>query len=329
MFKSARIKLTLWYLGIIMAISFSFSVVIYRISSNEIDRFARLQQTRIERRLPISSNTLLEPELVEEVKKRLIINLAIIDITIAVVSSLMSYFLAGITLKPIKEMMDQESRFISDASHELRTPLTSLKTAMEVYLRSKNQSAKETKTLIKESIEEIDKLQSLSTSLLELAHNEKPLVNGFKKLSLKEVISSSIHKVDPIAKKKQIKIISAVENLKLKGDEDRIVELFVILLDNSIKYSPEKSKITINAKRDDGHIIATVKDQGIGIDKKDLPHIFDRFYRTDNARSKVGKGGFGLGLSIAQKIVASHNGQISVDSKPNKGTVFTIKLPVS
>ncbi len=312
-----------------MVICFSFSVVIFRISSNELDRFSRLQQIRIERRQPVPASTILEPDLVEEVKRRLIINLAIIDITIAIVSSLMSYFLAGITLRPIKEMMDKESRFISDASHELRTPLTSLKTAMEVYLRSKKQSEKETKTLIKENIEEIDKLQSLSTSLLELAHSDKPLTNGFKKLSLKEIINSSTKKIEPLAKKKQIKIKSNVQNLKLTGNEDRIVELFVILLDNAVKYSPNKTSISIEAKRDDGHVIVIVKDQGIGIDKKDLPYIFDRFYRTDSARSKEGKGGFGLGLSIAEKIVASHRGQIKVESKPGNGSKFEVILPIS
>src|SRR3989338_581858 len=150
MFQSARIKLTGWYLLIIMFISIAFSVVIYHQLTQEISRFEQAQRFRFEKNLrdfdlptPPNPNMramkiLIEnPELIEEIKERVAITLVIINGGILILAGGLSYFLAGKTLSPIKNMMDEQNRFISDASHELKTPLTSLKTAMEVFLRGK------------------------------------------------------------------------------------------------------------------------------------------------------------------------------------------------
>jgi two-component system phosphate regulon sensor histidine kinase PhoR len=99
-------------------------------------------------------------------------------------------------------------------------------------------------------------------------------------------------------------------------------------LDNAIKYSPEKAKVIISAGKSDGNVLISIRDKGPGIDKKDLPHIFDRFYRADSTRSKEKASGYGLGLSIAKQIAEMHHGSISVESAAKKGTSFTVKLPV-
>src|SRR3990167_11408943 len=182
MFHSARIKLTGWYLLIIMFISLAFSLVIYSMITREINHFEQAQRFRFEKKLrdfdlpvPPGSNIramkiLIEnPELIEEIKERVAMTLVIINGGILLLAGGLSYFLAGKTLKPIKNMMDEQNRFISDASHELKTPLTSLKTAMEVFLRGKEKNVKDSETIIRESIIEVDKLQSLSESLLQLA----------------------------------------------------------------------------------------------------------------------------------------------------------------
>jgi signal transduction histidine kinase len=140
MFHSARIKLTAWYFLIIMLISVSFSVGIYRVTTVELNRIERMQRLRVERedRLLMPSNEvtprppILDPELIAETKNRFKIILFLINLGILAVSTGGGYFLAGRTLRPIKEMLDEQSRFITDASHELRTPLTSLKTEIEV-----------------------------------------------------------------------------------------------------------------------------------------------------------------------------------------------------
>src|SRR3989344_3853916 len=128
MFKSARLTLTAWYLAIIMVISIAFSLMIYRVLLIEVIRFERAQRVRIERRMQFFNSPIpVSLELIEEIKQRLIFRLFMVNIGIMVISGGLGYFLAGRTLKPIKEMVDEQNRFISDASHELRTPLTSLK----------------------------------------------------------------------------------------------------------------------------------------------------------------------------------------------------------
>jgi signal transduction histidine kinase len=332
MFNSARFKLTAWYLLIIMVISISFSAVIFRASSSEVERFDRIQRSRIVIRFGFPTVPIQDPSLVLETERRIIGSLVLINIGILAVSGITGYFLAGITLAPIKEMIDEQNRFISDASHEIGTPLTSLKTAFEVFLREKKPNLEEAKVLVKESVDEVNKLQALSTSLLQLAQSEIP--NGDKKfevVSIKDIAKESIKQVNPIAKQKGIIINEKIENGKLKGNKYSLIDLVVILLENAIKYSPENSKIEIISKTHKDHIKITVTDKGIGIPKIDQPHIFDRFYRADLARSKKLSekkvGGYGLGLSIAKKIVDNHKGTISVKSELEKGSTFIIVLP--
>lgn len=341
MFGKARLKLTAWYLLIIMLVSIGFSAVIYKVLTRELDRFSHLQRLRIERRLsgegltPFESrfrNTppriFADPELVEDTKRRLIFFLAIVNGGILVVSGGLGFLLAGKTLKPIKDMVDEQNQFISDASHELKTPLTSLKSAMEVHLRDKDLNLADAKNLIRENIEEVNKLQSLSEGLLRLASYQKPNNQvRFEIVSLGSIIKRSIQKVKPQAIKKKITIKDKSHNFEFEADQYAVSDLLVILLDNAIKYSPKGTTVTITSRKTDGSIFISISDQGVGISKKDLPHIFDRFWRADQARSKDGASGFGLGLSIAKKIVESHHGDITVESVLGKGSTFTVRLP--
>jgi signal transduction histidine kinase len=324
-----------------MIISISFSLVIYEVLTNELERFAQIQRTRIERRLndfnspppelrqQFQAIPKFDPELVKETKERLVLALIFINFGIIVISGVVGYFLAGKTLKPIQEMVDEQNRFISDASHELRTPLTSLKTAMEVSLRDKNFSVQNAKTLIIESIGEVNQLQALSEHLLQLAQYQKSNNHTiFKTVFLADLVEKSIAKVTPIAKKKQITIINKTRDAKLYGSKYGLIDLLVILLDNAVKYSNKKSFVEIASQKTAKSVSISIQDKGIGIHEKDIPHIFDRFYRADSARSKNQASGYGLGLSIAKKIIDVHNGFIYVKSKINKGTTFTVQLPL-
>ena len=174
MFQKTRIKLTAWYLLIIMLISVFFSFVIYKVLTHEFERFAQRQKFRIEQRFqnPPPPFPVPDPDLIKEVKQRLLLSLTGINLIILVLSGGLGYFLAGKTLKPIKDMVDEQNRFISDASHELRTPLTALKTSMEVGLRNKKLALNEAKLIISENLNEINRLQLMSEKLLELARNQ-------------------------------------------------------------------------------------------------------------------------------------------------------------
>ena len=330
MFKKARLKLTAWYLFIIMAVSISFSLIIYRVLLLEVLRFERAQRFRIERRInlfeaPIPAN----PELIEEVKQRIIFRLFILNAGIFILSGGAGYFLAGKTLSPIQEMVDEQNRFITDASHEFRTPLTSLKSAMEVHLRDKKLTLLAAKKLVSENLKDVDKLQRLSDSLLQLAqyqHSDQKVIFG--KIDINRIITAALSKIKYSADKKQIKLKYQGQSIIVTGDKEKLTDLLIILLDNAVKYSHPRQTVTVDARKTDGSLLLSVKDDGIGIDKKDLPFIFDRFYRTDNSRTKKSTDGYGLGLSIAKKIAELHKAEISVDSQLNSGTTFILNLPL-
>ena len=335
MFKKARLKLTAWYLLILMTISISFSVVIYQGATAEIQRALSFQRFRIENpeqefifpRPP--RRIIIDPEVLEESKKRIIDRLILINAIILISSGTAGYFLAGRTLLPISEMVDEQNRFISDASHELRTPLTGLITATEVSLRDKKLTLIQSRKVLSENLEELNNLKKLSDNLLELAYFQKP--NGkipLENVNLFEVLSEAVKKVQPLAKQKEINLIAPQKStILIRASFDKLLRLAVILLDNAIKYSPDNSQVEITLKKQKQSAVLLVKDYGLGIDPKNLPHIFDRFYRVEQSRNKK-TDGYGLGLAIAKKIVESHNGNISVESGLNKGSTFTVQFPL-
>ncbi len=330
MFKKARLKLTAWYLLIIMLISISFSVVIYHALSFEFNRILRMEKLREEGILALPRRGIRtmtpSPEVVKEARNRLVGILGLVNLGILFFSGAAGYFLAGKTLKPIKEMVDEQTRFITDASHELRTPLTSLKTEIEVNLRDNKLNLNQAKKILESNLEEVNNLQYLSDHLIKLTQFKKGGNINFEEVSLEEIISQAQKKVSVLAKKKNIIIKSKVSSQDIWGDKQSLVELFVILLDNSIKYSDKGKQVFISSEQDSKQVIVDIKDQGIGIGKQELPHLFDRFYRVDSSRNKGKISGYGLGLSIAKQIIDKHMGSIRVTSEVNKGTTFSIAL---
>lgn len=335
MFHSARIKLTAWYLFIIMLVSIFFSVGIYAEANREFIRFARYQQIQIEQErddiiLPSGPVriTVFDPNEIAQARARIILTLLGINLGILGLAGFFGYFLAGRTLKPISDMVEEQNRFITDASHELRTPLTALKTSTEVYLRSKNFNEGKTKEFLSLNLAEINHLQELTDDLMRLSLNEKKSDDSvFEKLTLFEILTSAQTRVASLANHKKIEISIKKTQEKIKGNKKSLVELFVILLDNAIKYSGAKSKVTITTVKKDKRLRILVSDEGMGIPPEDLENIFERFYRSERSRSKDVSNGFGLGLAIAKKIVGLHKGSISAYNNHDKGATFLVILP--
>jgi len=335
MFHHARFKLTAWYLFIIMLISILFSVAFYNVSTREIERLINRIEFRQEfpgRPVPVrpslsNSPTLPTFEDLEALKRQLLVTLVVINGAIFIFAGGAGYFLAGRTLLPIKIMLDEQNQFISNASHELRTPIATLRAEMEGNLLEKKISDKKARKLITSNLEELGTLQDLSNSLLRIAE-----VNGINQekymveISLLEIAQSAQKKILPLAKKKDIVITSDIKDSRVKGIRSSLVEVFVILLDNAIKYSREKTRIKIISEEQSKVVTISIADQGEGIPAQDMPHIFDRFFRSDKSRSEA--DGYGLGLSIAQKIVETHNGSLTAKSNEKKGTTFIVQLPL-
>lgn len=348
MFKQARLKLTVWYLFIIMLISIFFSVLVYRSISLELERGyhrAAIEERagelniNLPRQLPFKfenidprlQNLAIRQLLIEDLqaaKKRVKNNLFLLNGVILAISTAAGYILAGKTLEPIRHTLIKQKRFIADASHELRTPITALKTSLEVNLRDRNLTAK-TKNILQSNLDDVNGLERLTNNLLKLSHSPKQKLY-FKKIKTDEFVRRALKKIKPQAEKKKIKLVNQTKNTAgtmVQGNPEALTELVTILLDNAVKYTPEGGRIALTTKVNKKNLILTIADNGIGIDKKDLPYIFDRFYRADTSRSKVKVSGFGLGLSVAKKIVVQHKASISVKSKINKGATFIIKLP--
>jgi signal transduction histidine kinase len=335
MFNQARIKLTVFYLIIIMVISSFFSLIVYRLMTQELDRIERMNRVRMEGepffiqlQTPNKKIILISPEVIEESKHRLQLMLFGINLGILTLSAVGGYYLAGRTLRPIQEMLDQQNQFITDASHELKTPLTALKTEIEVSLRDSKLSLAEAKKLLQSNLEEVNSLQNLSESLIKLSHsssiNQKQY---YEKISLKDESDQAVRKMQGLAKLKKIGINNKIGSHYIYAVKGTFSELLTIFIDNAIKYSPEKTTISLFSTTSDGHVLVSIKDQGIGIKKADQSKIFNRFYRTDESRSKSPANGYGLGLAIALKTIKSLQGKVEIESEVNNGTTFTISLP--
>lgn len=339
MFKEARIKLTGWYLLIIMAISLSFSGAIYANVDKELVRMDNAQkdrQTRIENirtylqqnRLPLPpENFEQDQETIEQARVRIITALGLINASILIISGVGGYLLAGLTLNPIQKMVNEQKDFVGNASHELRTPLTSLKTEIEVALRDKKMNLKDARKLLESNLDDINGMQRLSNYLLELSKID----NSEGKLKIEEfdlgkVISNTVDNFVPRASAKGITITKNISKVNVKGDLSAVQELASILIDNAIKYSGNGKKVQVVVK-DSG--VFGVKDFGIGISETDLPHIFDRFYRADVSRSKEKVKGYGLGLAIAKSLADKMGVKITVKSVQTKGSTFSIQFPLA
>jgi two-component system sensor histidine kinase CiaH len=330
-FKSAALKLTGWYLALIMLVSITCSLALYNVSSNDIENNVR-------HRLPLSVNQLLSPndlQSLENLRDRQLTtdrshlkeNLISFNILVLILGGAAAYALARRTLAPIEESLEAQKRFTSDASHELRTPLTAMQAETEVALRDPKLTKAQATELLQSNLEEVAKLKALSEGLLHLAQTNKP--TELSPTDLKISLMDATERLEKTAKTKKITIENQAKDLTLKAEPHSLTELLVILIDNAIKYSPPGKKVLISTSSNNKTGKISIKDEGVGIKASDLPHIFDRFYRAESSRSKIQSDGYGLGLAIAKKLADSMDGVIEVKSAPDKGSTFTIVLPTA
>lgn len=326
MIRSAVIKLTIAYLAVIMALSFGFSLALYRISDNELNHGLRRPATgQVFRETSLYNFDMFREARLNESRDNLKANLLLLNIITFGFGLGVSYLLARRTLTPIEEAYEAQKRFAADASHELKTPLTAMQTEIEVSLRDKNISKQEAVAVLESNLEEVQKLRLLSDSLLRLAQNKHESMPS-ETVDIKDSITMAIDHVQKQMQLKNITIIDKSREAMALGDSTAIMEVVAILLDNAIKYSSNGSKITISSRLESKFVYISVKDQGIGINSEDAAHIFDRFYRADSSRTKNESSGYGLGLSIAKNIVEAHHGTIAVQSTLGKGSIFTVSF---
>lgn len=320
-----------------MSISVFFSIMVYQLSTQELRRGLRGPRVSIEGQsypgFPTELKVAIDKEresIYNEAKERVFQRLLFINLLILAAGGALSYYLAVRTLRPIEEAHDAQNRFTADASHELRTPITAMLTENEVTLMDPKLTLDDAKLQLESNIEELQKLSALSDSLMRLAGLENNELQK-EELSIDAVITRAIERTESLASIKDIVISydKPKNPLSVIGDENSLEEVFIILLDNAIKYSGDAKKIAISTATKQKQVEIRVKDYGVGISKDDIAHIFDRFYRSDPSRTSQSISGHGLGLAIAKDIVEKHNGSIDVKSTLGKGSTFTITLPVA
>ncbi|MBN7773549.1 sensor histidine kinase [Clostridium aminobutyricum] len=228
--------------------------------------------------------------------------------------------------KELGEMETMRQDFVSNVSHEIQSPLTSIRGFVSL-LKDETLSKQERLHYIAVIESESQRLSKLSENLLRLSTLDSEFAEfNPRHYSLNRQLKDVILFMEPQWSAKEIEISLNVEKVEVFADEDLINQVWINLLNNSIKFTPDKGKISLSVSEDNMQILVKISDNGIGMKEENLPHVFERFYMADKARSR-GVGGSGLGLSIVKRIVQIHHGSIDVESKFGEGTTFKIIIP--
>ena len=230
----------------------------------------------------------------------------------------------------LERLNTTRNEFVSNASHELKTPLSTMKILVETLLYQDPVDPDMTREFLGDINRELDRMNLLVSDLLSLVRID----SGGMKLNLSDVslgaiVNDTVRRIQHVAQGRNITLRCEIwEDVHVTGDGVKLQQVIYNLTDNAVKYTPAGGAVRVELAKSGKKAVVTVTDNGIGIPAKDVPHIFDRFYRVDKARSRE-TGGTGLGLAIVRQIVNLHGGEISFASEENVGSVFTVELPLS
>jgi signal transduction histidine kinase len=227
-------------------------------------------------------------------------------------------------IEHLDQVFQSQKDFVADASHELRGPLTVIRGNLDLLKR--NLSAEDRSESVRAIQQETARMVKIVDDLLLLAEVQSAQPAQEQKASLKQIILEEMSRAKTLAGIRKI-VIGRQEDLIITGDVQRLKQLLANLVDNAIKYTLEQGTITISLFKDGEWARLEVADTGIGIAPEQLPHIFDRFYRVDKARSRA-SGGTGLGLAIVKGIAEQHGGKVTMTSQPGKGSTFNVWLKI-
>lgn len=225
---------------------------------------------------------------------------------------------------------EMRRRFVSDASHELKTPLASIKLLTDSIVQNEDMDQETVRDFVQDIGTEADRLARITEKLLALTRMDNANAGMVERtdVDLADVITDALHMLTPLADKQKISIHLVMDQgCIVRSTADEMYQVLFNLVENAIKYNVPEGKIWIRARKSEDSAVVTIEDTGIGIPQKDRQQIFDRFYRVDKARSREA-GGAGLGLSIVRDTVVANGGTITVDGRPEGGTVFIVHLPL-
>ncbi len=233
-------------------------------------------------------------------------------------------------LGSVEQAYQAQQRFVSGASHELRAPLTAIQGNLELLERRADMLPAERQEAVNEASREARRLARLVADLLALARADAGVAIRKERVEMDRVLLEALASGRHLAQGQNVRV-AEMEPVVLQGDADRLKQMIIILIDNAIRYTPPGGQVTLSLRRRGAYgefVEIVVQDTGIGIAPQDLPHLFERFYRVDPARSRD-SGGTGLGLSIGKWIADQHGGEIFMVSSSGEGTTATIRLPIT
>ena len=243
-----------------------------------------------------------------------------------------SLMLSGLALKPAEEAWEQQRRFVADASHERKTPLTVILTNTGILLAHSGDTIAQQQKWVEYIRDEAQRMRALVEDLLFLAKSDagKETSPVTAPVDVSELTWSALLPFEPVAFEQGVEMESEIaDQLTVQGNADQLRRLVAILLDNAVKYAGNGGRVKLVLSRPErGGVCLTVHNTGPAIPPEHLPHLFERFYRADDSRART-SGGYGLGLAIAERIVDGHGGSITVSSREDASTDFTVRLPHS
>ena len=318
-FFAARLGLTLYYLVTAIIILGGSSIITYNVI------LSNFTESILERGFA----PYISQAIIVDAQSILLDRFVTIDSIIIIFTVLIGFLLTSRTLKPIKANMEKQKRFIADASHELRTPTAVVISGLEVALSNKKLDFALAKKTLEGTLEEMREFSKLSNTLLDLSKDDMKNKIKYEIINISELVKPIMEKSKNLAfsnKEINFQIKMMDRPIMVRGDSVELCRVFYNILDNAIKYTPQKGIILVSDKIVSNQYVLTVKDSGIGIPKNIIQRIFDPFFRGDQARSENGAG---LGLTLVKKIIENHRGTISIKSEENKGATVIISLPIS
>lgn len=318
-FISARIRITFLYA---VSLVLAFAITNFTLF--------RLWLNTLEQTIPNTLNPVLRREFIDKINMEigaLTLNVYLLLLLGVIV---LSFLISGRTLSPIQRIVRAQKRFIADASHELRTPLAIMKTNSEIALLDGDaMDPKEAAETFRSNLEEIDRMSKIIENLLALSYYDNRFAEiPFQEINFSKLVTNITNKSRSLADKKTInlRLLNTDPGL-IMGNPVAIEQLAINLIKNAITYTKENGQVSVSVTAKNTVLEFKVKDTGIGIEKKDLAHIFSPFYKAGHARIQLERESSGLGLSIVNKIVERHHGSIYINSAVGKGTTIIVTLP--
>lgn len=257
---------------------------------------------------------------------RMLIGGGVFFVLVTVVLYVINRFIIGLSLKPVERAWEQQQNFIGDASHELKTPLTVILTNGNILMSHQDDTVREQIKWVDSTNEEATHMKDLVDKLLILAKTDNMRQNKmFSDVDLSELSMRLALQFEPVAYEKGVMIHTDIDNgVHLIGDQTALNQIVHILLDNAVKYAGLGGEVELSLKRRQKYVYLSTRNTGAPIPPEDLPHIFERFYRSDKARTSG--GGYGIGLAICKNLAELHKATINVTSDEENGTVFTVRF---